>query len=305
MRVPKFSVTVPVYNRPALVKETLDSILAQSFTDYEVVVVDDGSTDQTPEVLRAYGSKIRVVRQQHQGILAAHIAAVSEARGEYVAFLDSDDLFLPEALARYDQLIRALEAPKLIISAMAYFQDGQEPPLRASRAREIEAVIYRDFLAKDTTVGISASRLVARRSVFEAAGGIRSLPGNSEFGAIDFEILLQIGTSGPCVVVKQPVTVAHRRHPGNVSASVGFVCQGVKSLARRARNGVYPGSRQRRFSMYACIGGVAQLHLRRALRQGRPGLALDLLVHTAPMLVAAVLKRMTRPLRQTQITFIS
>ena len=96
--MPKVSVVIPTYNRAHLICETIDSILAQTYKDYEIIVVDDGSTDNTQEVLKRYGDKVRYFYQQNQGQASAWNFAVRQSSGEYIALLDSDDLWLPQKL---------------------------------------------------------------------------------------------------------------------------------------------------------------------------------------------------------------
>lgn len=95
------SVIIPTFNRHAYLREAVDSVLAQTFTDYEVIVVDDGSTDGTGDVIRArYGDRVRYIRQENQGRSAARNNGAAAARGEYAAFLDDDDLWLPAKLEK-------------------------------------------------------------------------------------------------------------------------------------------------------------------------------------------------------------
>ncbi|HWH61579.1 MAG TPA: glycosyltransferase [Terriglobales bacterium] len=104
---PRISAIIPTYNRAVKVQGAIDSVLAQTFTDFEVVVVDDGSSDGTCEVLRAkYGDSIRYFAQPNQGISGARNRGITEARGEWIAFLDSDDIWEKEKL---DWQIKALE----------------------------------------------------------------------------------------------------------------------------------------------------------------------------------------------------
>ena len=84
----RFSVLIPVYNRAACVRECIDSILAQTFLDYEIIAIDDGSTDGTQEVLRSYGDRIKVLKQDNQGPEIARNLGAVHAGGEYLAFLD-------------------------------------------------------------------------------------------------------------------------------------------------------------------------------------------------------------------------
>ena len=96
---PKVSVVIPTYNRADKVRDTIDSVLAQTFTDLEVVVVDDGSSDGTGKILgETFGHRIRYYPQANQGASVARNRGIAEARGEWIAFLDSDDLWEKDKL---------------------------------------------------------------------------------------------------------------------------------------------------------------------------------------------------------------
>lgn len=94
----KVSVIIPTFNRAALLPQAIDSALRQTLRDVEIVVVDDGSTDETPAVARQYGNRITYLRQSNRGVNAARNAAVTRSTGEFVALLDSDDVYMPHAL---------------------------------------------------------------------------------------------------------------------------------------------------------------------------------------------------------------
>lgn len=96
--MPKISVIIPTYNRAHYVSQAIDSVLAQTFTDYEILVIDDGSIDNTKEVLQSYLDKITYIYQENKGVSAARNTGLRLARGEWIAFLDSDDIWLPEKL---------------------------------------------------------------------------------------------------------------------------------------------------------------------------------------------------------------
>jgi glycosyltransferase involved in cell wall biosynthesis len=96
---PYVSVIIPTYNRADCVTNAIDSVLAQTYADYEIIVIDDGSEDNTQEVISAYGDRLTHIHQDNQGLAAARNAGVRAARGEWIALLDSDDVWLPEKLA--------------------------------------------------------------------------------------------------------------------------------------------------------------------------------------------------------------
>ena len=99
--MPKLSVIVPVYNTEKYLRECLDSILAQAFTDFEFILVNDGSTDKSGDICDAYGqvdSRVRVIHQENGGVTAARKRGVEVAEGEYISFIDSDDWIEPDML---------------------------------------------------------------------------------------------------------------------------------------------------------------------------------------------------------------
>src|SRR5215813_4962542 len=95
---PTVSVIIPTYNRWPMVGEAIESVLAQSYRSWELIVVDDGSTDGSSERLTLYGSNMRYVSRQRSGVAAARNHGIATATGQYVAFLDSDDLWMPRKL---------------------------------------------------------------------------------------------------------------------------------------------------------------------------------------------------------------
>src|SRR6202011_4953819 len=107
----RFSVLLPVYNRENYVRQAVDSVLNQTFKDFELLAVDDGSTDRSAEILKSYGSRLKLIQQRNQGPESARNAAAAVAQGEYLVYLDSDDFLLPFALEIYDKVIRGTDSP--------------------------------------------------------------------------------------------------------------------------------------------------------------------------------------------------
>jgi glycosyltransferase involved in cell wall biosynthesis len=294
----RFSVLMPVYNREKYVRQAIDSVLSQTFTDHELLVVDDGSTDGSAEVLKSYGSRIRLIRQRNQGPEVARNAALALARGEYVVGLDSDDFLFPFALATYDQIIRTCNSPPVVIGSMINYRDGESIPAKAQASRPVEILRYRDYLSKDVPIAVSNSQMVIRKSVVDEVGGFRNSTPETFYND-DLSMMLMVGTYGPCIVVQKPYTVAYRLHEGNSIRHVKAITDGLLLLARSERVGQYPGGSERRSDRYALIGGRASnWALRHCWRGGHRKLALQLLLGTAPMVFTAVWKKFLRCLHK-------
>ena len=99
------SVVIPCYNGAKFIRQTLDSVLAQTVEPHEILVVDDGSTDESREIAQSYGPPVRVIRQPNQGESVARNRGIEEARGDWIAFLDADDLWMPTKLERQIEVL--------------------------------------------------------------------------------------------------------------------------------------------------------------------------------------------------------
>jgi glycosyltransferase involved in cell wall biosynthesis len=125
------SVVIPSYNRAHCILETLESVYSQTFRDFEVVIIDDGSTDNTREVLAPFGDRIRYIHQENRGLAGARNRGIAEARGEWIAFLDSDDLWLPEKLELQFQAVTRSPDLAVHVTNATIFREhiGQETDL--------------------------------------------------------------------------------------------------------------------------------------------------------------------------------
>lgn len=151
------SVIVPAYNAEKYLRETIDSILAQTVKPYEVIVIDDGSTDSTSDIAIAYGGLVRCVRQTHGGPSKARNAGVDIAKGSYIAFLDADDLWLPEKIAIQLDIIERSEEPIAVFCQMEQFVSP-----------EINSLVLDDSSLLSN--GLSSCTMLIRRNDFLAVG---------------------------------------------------------------------------------------------------------------------------------------
>src|SRR4051812_6975653 len=128
---PLVSVIVPAFNDERYLGEALKSALAQDYANKEIIVVDDGSTDSTPQILSTFSREIRVFRQSNGGAPVARNAAIAQARGKYLAFLDADDLWLPQKLSAQITYLEAHPDVGMVYSAWAEWRpdaDGSFAP---------------------------------------------------------------------------------------------------------------------------------------------------------------------------------
>jgi glycosyltransferase involved in cell wall biosynthesis len=190
MSTPRVSVIVPVYNCERFVREALDSVLAQGVPDLEIVVVDDGSTDATLQVVEQFGSVVRVLRQRNLGPAAARNRAVRASRGRYLAFLDGDDVWLPGKLQAQLDYLESDDAFAIVFTRFTYWRPdaaGGYPPA-AQVAREGHGArpeqpwsgwLYPQILLR-TPIHIITTLI--RREVYDAVGGFdESLRGGSDY----------------------------------------------------------------------------------------------------------------------------
>ncbi len=122
--VPTVSVVIPTFNASGYLKDALESAFQQSFQDLEILVIDDGSTDDTAAVVGSFGSRVRFFQQEHAGPSRARNRGISEALGSYIAFLDADDIWLPQKLEKQLSLFEADPSLGLVTTGHQMFDEG-------------------------------------------------------------------------------------------------------------------------------------------------------------------------------------
>jgi glycogen(starch) synthase len=198
------SCIVPVFNGERYLAEALDSIIAQSYRPLEIIVTDDGSIDGTPGVMASYGEQVRYLRQLNSGPAAARNLGVRAAQGEFVAFLDADDVWHPEKLIR--QIARLHERPEIDL-CFTSFQNFWMPELADEELR------YQGHPLSSPQSAWSICTLLARRAVFERFGqfpeGARQLENMPWF--------LRAGRQGAVIEVLPDRLMYRRVHRGSLS----------------------------------------------------------------------------------------
>ncbi|MGA2602767.1 MAG: glycosyltransferase family 2 protein [Verrucomicrobiia bacterium] len=212
MTSPLVSVVIPTYNYGHYICETVESALAQTYSPVEIIVVDDGSTDDTRERLATYGNRVRYIRQQNRGLSAARNTGIQAAQGAFIALLDSDDLWLPDKLER--QVAVAVHQPDAGLVASEAFticEDGQRLDFEKERCpREgFRELTVRDLLEFGA---FSPSSVLTRRDALLDGGGFDE----GLKAAEDLEMWIRIAVRSRVLRLNASLT-GQREHSGSMS----------------------------------------------------------------------------------------
>jgi glycosyltransferase involved in cell wall biosynthesis len=213
------SAIIPTYNRAHTIRRTVDSVLAQTWKEMEIIVVDDGSTDETNEILKPYGDKIRLIRQPNGGPSAARNTGIKAASGEIISFLDSDDEWMPAKTERQVKLLQRTESSGVVCcvsnARMRFssrtttsFESALLKPEHQEGIWSNPALVLIDrFLLFNQVVSV-------RREAFSKSGVFREdLP----FGLNDdYDLSLRLSLVGPWAFIAEELTEWHE-HVGNIS----------------------------------------------------------------------------------------
>jgi glycosyltransferase involved in cell wall biosynthesis len=164
--MPKISVVIPVYNSEGSVAETLASVIAQTYRDLEIIIVDDGSTDKSIEICQQFkDERIKIVHQQNRGLAGARNTGIRHAQGEFIAFVDSDDLWLPEKLEKH--LHHLQNSPQIGLSfSRSRFIDEQGTPLGIYQLPKLTHITPGYLFCRNPIS--NGSSVVIRREVLDA-----------------------------------------------------------------------------------------------------------------------------------------
>lgn len=211
---PLISVIIPTYNRARMLKQAIDSVLAQDFADFELIVVDDGSTDDTQDILNAYQEDIIVISQENKGVSAARNKGIASASGRFVAFLDSDDLWLPKKLAVQADFFYSNPDALICQTEEIWIRNGIRVNPK-KRHRKPSGMIFEPSLLLCL---VSPSAVMIRRSLFEDIGLFdENLP-----ACEDYDLWLRISCRYPIYLIETPCIIKQGGHEDQLSRSPGL-----------------------------------------------------------------------------------
>jgi glycosyltransferase involved in cell wall biosynthesis len=216
---PRVTVVIPTWNRAALVGEAIDSVLRQTYRDFEIVVCDDGSTDDTPARVAAFGPPVRYLRHAHTGRCAPpRNRGIEAAKGELVAFLDDDDLWEPQKLARQIELIDGEGLDLVYTNRRFQFSDGSPSVLAVTPApvspdRLLDVVLDGQFPTVCT--------VLVRRTLLHQVEGFDETLDTGE----DLDLWLRLGPIARAGRMPEPLVIVRRR-AGSLSDRRGLATYG-------------------------------------------------------------------------------
>ena len=221
---PTVSVIIPTYNRGWILQEAIDSVLEQDFHDYELIVVDDGSVDNTPTILKAYKNEITVLRQANQGVSAARNSGIKAATGRLISFLDSDDLWLPRKLSTQVKFFN--DHPQAVITQTQerWIRNGVRVNPK-KRHHKFSGMIFERSLALCL---VSPSAVMIKKSLFNTVGIFdESLP-----ACEDYDLWLRISCRYPVHLIETPLIIKRGGHDDQLSKAAGLDKYRIQSLLK-------------------------------------------------------------------------
>jgi glycosyltransferase involved in cell wall biosynthesis len=255
------SVIIPTYNRTKTIERAVNSVLNQTWKKIEIIVVDDGSTDQTNETLKAYGDKIRVIHQPNAGASAARNTGIKAATGEIISFLDSDDEWLPSKTERQIKLLQRMESYGVVCcvcNATMLFSAGVVTSFQAAGLNPLQAegvwlnpadTLVDRFLFFNQVTAV-------RREALDASGYFREDLKILE----DYDLALKLSLIGPWTFIADPLVIWHEDAGSGLSRNVNQLnaCQLTLRILNDLSCSVRFGS---------LLPKAALQHRRRMLRQ--------------------------------------
>ncbi len=219
---PLVSVIIPTYNRARFLKEALASVLAQTYRPLEIIVVDDGSTDETPKVVSRF--PVRYVRTPHRGVAAARNRGLNKARGALIAFLDSDDLWLPRKIEVQVSFFERQPEAVAVQTEEVWLRGGKRVNPK-KRHRKPSGHFFDRALELCL---ISPSAVMLRREVLEEIGGFdESFP-----VCEDYELWLRLLARYQVYLIPEPLVIKRGGHPDQLSKTPGLDWYRLKALAK-------------------------------------------------------------------------
>ncbi len=206
---PLVSVIIPTHNRAWIVEKAILSVLEQDYNPFELIVVDDGSTDHTMEIVKPFMDRLTLIRQKNQGVSAARNSGIKKSKGELIAFLDSDDLWLPGKLSCQVDFFSHNPDAMICQTQEIWIRNGKRVNPKTKHKKRGGMI----FDASLHLCLVSPSAVMMRRSLFDLKGLFdETLP-----ACEDYDLWLRIGSSHPIHLIDTPLIQKRGGHPDQLS----------------------------------------------------------------------------------------
>jgi glycosyltransferase involved in cell wall biosynthesis len=269
--MPFFSVIIPVFDRAGTLPATLDSVNSQRFTDFEIIVVDDGSTDGSVAVAQAYPADIKIIEQKNRGPGAARNVGIEHARGKYVCFLDSDDVWFPWTLKVFFQAIQSEGNPAFLTGKDVRFH-SDEPP-RILEMKEVKLRYFQNYYSTsrdDVWIGTCAACI--EKTALQKVGGFAERNINGE----DSDLWLKLGVERGFVIIESPEVFGYRMHSGSAIGSIDKTLAGAFYMINQEMTNGYPGGKTHQVSRWRILARHLRPVVLACLKEGKPRIGLSL-----------------------------
>ena len=221
---PLVTVIIPTYNRGWIIQQAIDSVLDQDFNDYELIVVDDGSEDNTLEILKAYGKAITVLHQPNKGVSAARNRGIDAAAGRLIAFLDSDDLWLPKKLSTQVKFFENNADALINQTQEIWIRNGRRANPK-KRHHKFSGMIFERSLELCL---VSPSAVMVARALFDSVGVFdEQLP-----ACEDYDLWLRVSCRYPVHLTDSPLVIKRGGHDDQLSKAAGLDKYRIQSLVK-------------------------------------------------------------------------
>ena len=226
---PLVSVIIPTYNRGWVLREAIDSVLAQDFRDFELIVVDDGSTDNTGQILDSYHQDLMGIRQPNTGVSAARNRGIAAAAGQLLAFLDSDDLWLPRKLSSQVNFFNSNPDAVINQTEEIWIRNGVRVNPK-TRHHKLSGMIFEPSLALCL---VSPSAVMMKRTLFDEVGLFdEDLP-----ACEDYDLWLRISWRYPVHLIETPLIFKRGGHADQLSKAPGLDKFRIQALKKVIESG--------------------------------------------------------------------
>jgi glycosyltransferase involved in cell wall biosynthesis len=286
--MPKVSVVMPTYNQAHFIAEAIQSALDQTFQDFEIVVVDDGSTDNTKEVVAGFQDpRIKYIYQENRGVAAASNAGILASTGEYIAGLSSDDMWLPQNLEFKVKLLDSRPDMSIVCSDLYEFDSDTGATLcrlwrnKSGRyLRELQDGVRQpltEYLSKGSLFRIVT--MIVRRQVFDEVGYY-----DESLRVEDYEMFVRILQRLSSIGIINSPLVKYRRHRGSMSRNYEYIYTGMLTAINKIINNYSLSKKnckfvRRRLARIHCEYGWANIVARDEIALGRKKLIASIRVN--------------------------